>query len=245
MNTMLAGRFRLDSRTFGVEEVLVPVPGRGEVLVEVKAAGVCLSDVHVIDGTLSPFRPVEAVTGPPRAVRGDLGRGWPGRTRRPHRPPGRGSTGDRRRSVAVGPGARPHLRRRPCARPRRSRLHRGGGQGDPGKGLDAAFDFAGYPAVREQASAVLGFGGVLVLAGLTPAPITIGDSIGFSARTNEIRGHFGSEEQHLDELIGLTTTGRLDLAPSVTARVPLADAADAVAQLEKKIGDPIRIVLVP
>jgi hypothetical protein len=52
-------------------------------------------------------------------------------------------------------------------------------------------------------------------------------------------------EQHLDELIGRTTTGRIDLAPSVTARVPLADAADAVAQLEKKIGDPIRIVLVP
>jgi D-arabinose 1-dehydrogenase-like Zn-dependent alcohol dehydrogenase len=61
MRTMLAGRLRLDSHTFGVEEVPVPVPGRGEVLIEVRAAGVCLSDVHLIDGSLSPAFPVDAV----------------------------------------------------------------------------------------------------------------------------------------------------------------------------------------
>ncbi|MFE8963072.1 zinc-binding dehydrogenase [Streptomyces iakyrus] len=114
-----------------------------------------------------------------------------------------------------------------------------------GQGLDVAFDFAGFPAVRDQAISVLGFGGVLVLAGLTPAPVTIADSIGFSARRNQIRGHFGGEAHGVDRLVGLASAGRLDLAPSVTARIPLAEAADAVAQLEKKIGDPIRIVLVP
>ncbi|MHC5908608.1 alcohol dehydrogenase catalytic domain-containing protein, partial [Streptomyces sp. S6] len=61
MSTMLAGRLRLDSRTFAVEEVPVPVPGPGEVLVEVKAAGVCLSDVHLIDGGITPFFPDEEV----------------------------------------------------------------------------------------------------------------------------------------------------------------------------------------
>lgn len=55
MNSMLAGRFHLDSKKFCVEEVPVPVPGSGEVLIEVKAAGVCLSDLHLIDGSLSPF----------------------------------------------------------------------------------------------------------------------------------------------------------------------------------------------
>ncbi|MYT25634.1 alcohol dehydrogenase catalytic domain-containing protein, partial [Streptomyces sp. SID7760] len=62
MNTMLAGRLRLDTRTFAVEEVPIPVPGPGEVLVEVRAAGVCLSDVHLIDGSLSPFFLTDAVT---------------------------------------------------------------------------------------------------------------------------------------------------------------------------------------
>jgi hypothetical protein len=47
------------------------------------------------------------------------------------------------------------------------------------------------------------------------------------------------------QLIGLASTGRLDLAPSITARIPLAEAADAVSRLEKKIGDPIRFVLTP
>ncbi|MFJ3808669.1 zinc-binding dehydrogenase [Streptomyces sp. NPDC090073] len=55
MDTMLAGRFHLDSRKFAVEEVPIPVPGPGEVLVEVKAAGVCLSDVHLLDGSLVPL----------------------------------------------------------------------------------------------------------------------------------------------------------------------------------------------
>ncbi|NBM18350.1 zinc-binding dehydrogenase, partial [Streptomyces sp. GC420] len=35
MDTMLAGRFHLDSKKFAVEEVPVPVPGPGEVLIEV------------------------------------------------------------------------------------------------------------------------------------------------------------------------------------------------------------------
>jgi D-arabinose 1-dehydrogenase-like Zn-dependent alcohol dehydrogenase len=59
MKTMLAGRLRLDTHTFAVEEVPVPTPGPGEVLVEVRAAGVCLSDVHLIDGSLVPAFPVE------------------------------------------------------------------------------------------------------------------------------------------------------------------------------------------
>ncbi|POX61570.1 zinc-binding dehydrogenase, partial [Streptomyces sp. Ru62] len=55
MDTMLAGRFHLDSKKFAVEEVPIPVPGPGEVLIEVKAAGVCLSDVHLLDGSLVPL----------------------------------------------------------------------------------------------------------------------------------------------------------------------------------------------
>lgn len=114
-----------------------------------------------------------------------------------------------------------------------------------GRGLDVAFDFAGFPAVREQAASVLGPGGILVLAGLHPAPITLPDSTGFTSRSNQIRGHYGSGPDHVLQVIDLAAAGRIDLAPSVTAHIPLAEAADAVAQLEKKIGDPIRLVLIP
>ncbi len=114
-----------------------------------------------------------------------------------------------------------------------------------GRGIEVAFDFAGVPAARAQATSVLGPGGVLVLAGLTPEPVTIADSTGFSFRGNQIRGHYGSGAEHVEQLIGLTSAGRIDLAPSITAHIPLAEAADAVSRLEKKIGDPIRFVLTP
>ena len=114
-----------------------------------------------------------------------------------------------------------------------------------GRGLDVAFDFAGVPAVREQAAASLGLGGVLVLVGLMPRPLTVTDSVGFTIRGNQIRGHFGSSFQHVDQLIALASNGRLDVGPSISAHIPLAQAADAVDRLEKKIGDPIRLVLVP
>ncbi len=114
-----------------------------------------------------------------------------------------------------------------------------------GRGLDVAFDFAGVAAVREQAAEALGLGGTLVLVGLTPRPLTITNSIAFTIRGNQIRGHYGSSFQHVDQLIALASSGRLDMGASISGHVPLAEAADAVARLEKKIGDPIRLVLVP
>ncbi|MER7192022.1 zinc-binding dehydrogenase [Streptomyces flaveolus] len=112
-----------------------------------------------------------------------------------------------------------------------------------GRGLDVAFDFAGVAAARAQATTVLGPMGALVLAGLTSEPITVDDGIGFCFQLNQIRGHYGSGPEHVEELIRLISAGRIDLAPSITARVPLAEAADAVSRLEHKAGDPIRLVL--
>jgi threonine dehydrogenase-like Zn-dependent dehydrogenase len=60
-----------------------------------------------------------------------------------------------------------------------------------------------------------------------------------------VRGHYGSSPEHIDELVRLVSSGRLDLAPSITAHIPLADAADALHRLEHKVGEPIRLVLVP
>ncbi|MFI9273300.1 zinc-binding dehydrogenase [Kitasatospora sp. NPDC052896] len=114
-----------------------------------------------------------------------------------------------------------------------------------GLGLDVALDFAGVPAVREQAATVLARHGIMVLAGLTRKPLTITDGTRFSYQGNQVRGHYGSTPDHVDQLIRLAATGRLDLAPSITAHIPLADAADAVAQLEQKTGDPIRLILIP
>ncbi|MFJ3766360.1 zinc-binding dehydrogenase [Streptomyces sp. NPDC090082] len=353
MNTMLAGRLHLDTRTFAVEEVPIPVPGPGEVLVEVRAAGVCLSDIHLIDGSLSPFFPTDAVTkagavtlghevaGVVHTLGPDVKGDWrPGqrvvlqageacgdcggclRRMLCHRPLTRGldydggwaqyaiarehtllpipdglpfdqaaiipdavstpyaaivGTGAVRHAQSVGiwgagglgahavrlarmVGAAPILAIDPLPSARERALLFGADVAlDPlapdfaeavreataGRGLDVAFDFAGVGAARAQAASVLGPFGSLVLAGLTPEPVAIADSIGFCFNVNQVRGHYGSEPEHVEQLVGLAAAGRIDLGPSVSAHVPLAEAADAVARLEKKIGDPIRLVLTP
>ncbi|MFG3120506.1 zinc-binding dehydrogenase [Streptomyces sp. NPDC048201] len=114
-----------------------------------------------------------------------------------------------------------------------------------GRGLDVAFDFAGVPPVREQAATVLARGGVMVLAGLTPHPLTITEGTRFSWNRNQIRGHYGSSPEHVEELIRLASVGRLDLSASISGHFPLTEAAEAVHRLENKVGDPIRLVLVP
>ncbi|MFF7381602.1 alcohol dehydrogenase catalytic domain-containing protein [Streptomyces griseoluteus] len=353
MSSMLAGRLRLDTRTFAVEEVPIPVPGPGEVLIEVRAAGVCLSDVHLIDGSLSPFFPVDAVTeagavtlghevaGVVHTLGPDTKGDWtpgqrvvlqageacgdcPGCLRRMmcQRPLTRGldydggwaqytvareatllpipddlpfdqaaiipdavstpyaaivGTGAVRPAQAVGiwgagglgahavrlarmVGAAPVIAVDPLRSARERALTFGADVAlDPlapdfadavreataGRGLDVAFDFAGVGAARAQAASVLGPFGSLVLAGLTPEPVTIADSIGFCFNVNQVRGHYGSEPEHVEQLVGLASAGRIDLAPSITAHVPLAEAAEAVARLENKVGDPIRLVLTP
>ncbi|RAJ47090.1 D-arabinose 1-dehydrogenase-like Zn-dependent alcohol dehydrogenase [Kitasatospora sp. SolWspMP-SS2h] len=114
-----------------------------------------------------------------------------------------------------------------------------------GAGLSAAFDFAGVPAVREQALKVLGAHGRLVLVGLTDQPLTVRDSIRFSYLQQQILGHYGSEEDAVPQLIALAAGGRLDFSRSVSGVLPLDRAAEAVERLHSKQGDPVRLILKP
>ncbi|MFD7071529.1 zinc-binding dehydrogenase [Streptomyces sp. NPDC059913] len=115
-----------------------------------------------------------------------------------------------------------------------------------GAGLAAAFDFAGVPAVREQALSVLAPKGRLVLVGLTDQPLTVADGTRFSYLQQRILGHYGSDMPvALPELLTLLQGGRLDFSGSISGEFPLAEAAEAVERLENKTGDPIRLILRP
>jgi D-arabinose 1-dehydrogenase-like Zn-dependent alcohol dehydrogenase len=114
-----------------------------------------------------------------------------------------------------------------------------------GTGLNVAIDFAGVAAVRSQALACLGFGGRLVVVGISGGELSVGRDAAFSYTRRQILGHYGYEERHVPELVRLTELGRLDFSRSVSDTIPLADAAQAVARLESKQGNPIRLVLIP
>ncbi|MEU9594262.1 zinc-binding dehydrogenase [Streptomyces sp. NPDC048219] len=115
-----------------------------------------------------------------------------------------------------------------------------------GAGLAAAFDFAGVPAVREQALSVLAPKGRLVLVGLTDKPLSVTDGTRFSYLQQRILGHYGSDMPvALPQLLRLVQGGRLDFSDSISGVLPLTEAAEAVARLEKKEGNPIRLILRP
>lgn len=114
-----------------------------------------------------------------------------------------------------------------------------------GLGLQLAFDFAGVAAVREQAIACLGKLGKLVLVGLTDKPVVISNGTMFSYLEQQVLGHYGSLPEHLDQLVRLVQTGRVEFSRSVSEILPLTRAAEAVEHLTSKLGNPIRIVLQP
>ena len=114
-----------------------------------------------------------------------------------------------------------------------------------GLGLAAAFDFAGVPAVREQAIGCLAASGRLVLVGINDNPLTISDSRMFGYLHQQLRGHYGSAPEHVTELVMLAGRGRISLARSVSDVLPLSEAPKAVERLRRKEGNPIRLVLQP
>ncbi|MEU6075106.1 zinc-binding dehydrogenase [Micromonospora sp. NPDC047074] len=114
-----------------------------------------------------------------------------------------------------------------------------------GRGLDVAFDFAGVTAVREQALTVLGRRGRLVLAGIANKPVTIASDSPFNYLQQAVLGHYGSEAEHVEQLVSLARQRRLDLGASISDVLPLAEAEEAVRRVHTKQGNPIRLILRP
>lgn len=113
------------------------------------------------------------------------------------------------------------------------------------RGLNCAFDFAGVTPVRKQALSLLGEEGRLVIVGIANEPITIPNDMAFTYMRTQIRGHYGSERHHTEELVKFLAEGKLELARSISQILPLDQASDALRRLEVKEGNPIRIVLRP
>ena len=114
-----------------------------------------------------------------------------------------------------------------------------------GAGLNVAFDFAGYPPARTQALDSLGLDGRLLLVGLSGGPITVQNDSHYQYMRKQILGHYGSQDRHIGQLVRLVELGRLDFARSISGTFGLAQAGEALEQLESKEGNPIRLVLIP
>ncbi|HWG95281.1 MAG TPA: zinc-binding dehydrogenase [Mycobacteriales bacterium] len=114
-----------------------------------------------------------------------------------------------------------------------------------GEMLDAAFDLYGANKVLAQTVASLGRGGRAVMVGLSMDDLQLGPGLFFGLLGQSLLGHLGYQKKHLDELVTLVDTGRLDISGSVSGVMPLEQVPDGVRQLQEKTGNPVRLVVQP
>ena len=114
-----------------------------------------------------------------------------------------------------------------------------------GRGLDVAVDLVGANVVLAQAVASLGRFGRAVMVGLSLDDVQLGPGVFFGILSQSLLGHLGYQKKHLDELVDLVRTGRLDVSASVSGVMPLEEVAAGVEQLQSKEGNPVRLVVQP
>ena len=112
-----------------------------------------------------------------------------------------------------------------------------------GRLADVVVDLVGVGTI-EKAIDCVGKGGRMVLVGIGQKEMRISPYKTIIGKEMDIVGVNDHLEFELAELIQLVSSGKLDLSDSVTHRVSLEDVKSGFDILEKKIGNPIRVVVV-
>jgi propanol-preferring alcohol dehydrogenase len=107
---------------------------------------------------------------------------------------------------------------------------------------DVVLDLVGAGTI-EKAIDCVGKGGRMVLVGIGQKEMRISPYKTIIGKEMDIIGVNDHLEFELAELIQLVSSGKLDLSTSVTHRVSLDDVNSGFDILEKKIGNPVRVVV--
>lgn len=114
-----------------------------------------------------------------------------------------------------------------------------------GNGLDVAVDLVGSDRILSQAFAAAGQDARILVVGMALDPGTVPSMAVFGVQRQTLMGHLGYRKQHLDQLVTLVSSGRLDVSRSVSDIIPLPAVAEGVRRLTTKEDNPIRIVVTP
>ncbi len=113
-----------------------------------------------------------------------------------------------------------------------------------GRMADVVLDLVGRRETIMRGIECVGRGGRMVLVGIGPEDITISPYRTVIGREMNIIGVNDHLKSELYQLVDLIASGRLDLSASITHKLPLEEANKALEMLEKKLDNPIRIVLI-
>lgn len=114
-----------------------------------------------------------------------------------------------------------------------------------GWGLDVGFDAVGLTVVTKAVVAALGLNGRAVTVGMGDQTVEAGNFRELALGHKQVRGHLGYGKHDAAVLARLLAHGRLDLSHSISRIIALEDIAEGVEMLDKKIGNPIRILVQP
>ncbi len=85
----------------------------------------------------------------------------------------------------------------------------------------------------------------MIVGGVGMESPELGPLVAFVGKEIGVLGSMGYTRAELERVVELAGTGELDLSGSITARYPLAQAADAIEDLAQHRNDPVRLALVP
>jgi D-arabinose 1-dehydrogenase-like Zn-dependent alcohol dehydrogenase len=114
-----------------------------------------------------------------------------------------------------------------------------------GRRLDVAFDAVGLKTTFERALNCLAVGGRLVSVGMSAEAPTVGPTSLFGLTRKQALGHLGYQNVDIETLAKLVSLGRLDLSRSISEVVALEDLPSGIEKLERRDGNPIRILVRP
>lgn len=109
---------------------------------------------------------------------------------------------------------------------------------------DVVVDLVGLRETIMRGLECVGKGGRMVLVGIGPEEVTVSPYRTIIGREMEIIGVNDHLRSELYQLVDLIASRRLDLSMSVTHTLPLEDINHAMEILERKLGNPIRVVIV-
>lgn len=114
-----------------------------------------------------------------------------------------------------------------------------------GGGVDLALEFIGSAKTVDQAVKSLRRGGRAVVVGIGPEEMRLVPAYTFVGSEFQLIGSFGSNRAELEQVVGLVASGKLDLSGSVSETVSLSEVNAALEKVEKKTGNPVRVVVRP
>lgn len=113
-----------------------------------------------------------------------------------------------------------------------------------GEGVDVSLEFIGLASTIEKTIESVRRGGKAVIVGVHTGTFQV-RAHPLVVKEIDIRGVWTVLQQDFPYVIELVKSGKLDLSKSITHRIPLDEVNRGLEILAKKIGNPLRIVILP